>query len=123
MRPPSVKEIAAMTSALTPSLTSRAVINRPTTTPDGAGGQTTVWNVLATGVPCFYSNTGRGGEHEQVVGTRIEVTENWVFLFYPYQDVKHKDQIAVDGRSFEVGSVSGPSTVNIILTVGAEEIL
>lgn len=119
---PSAKELQSIADELGSTFDSRAAIKRPVETPDGAGGKTTVITTVATDVPCFYYHTGRGGEHEQVVGDRVETNENWVFLFPKETEVRHKDQIFVDDRTFEVGSTSGPSTRDIIYTVGAEEL-
>jgi hypothetical protein len=81
-----------------------ATIQRETSTPDGGGGQTTTWPVVATDVPCRLAPLG-GGElarESSAVGDRITDQATAVVTFKAGTDVTVADRIVIAGKVFDV---------------------
>lgn len=118
----SAGEISAMRGVLNDTMTSRASIFRNAPSGDQAGGQTGLWGAIAGDVPCFFYYRGQGGNTEEISVDRIEVNSGWTFLFPAGTDIRNEDRIQVDTRTFEVTSVDTPKTIDLDVTVGANEV-
>lgn len=110
-----------MTAALAPTFSTRAQVVRRTSASDSAGGQTDTYTE-AEFEDCFFYGSAGGNSERQKPTDRVEINEAWTFIFRPGANIRHKDRIKVGTRLFEVGSISGPSSRNITLTIGAQEI-
>jgi head-tail adaptor len=121
----SESEARSMADSLSITFTSKAAISRPTTVKDDAGGTTQTWADVGT-VKCFYYFRGAGGIVEQIQMDRIEATTAWTFLFPRGTDIRNADRLRVideePERTFEVGSVDSPRSLNIVVTIGANEV-
>lgn len=114
-------EIASMASALESTFSTTAQIQRRTSVSDGAGGSTDTFTDAEL-VKCFFYGSAGGNSENRLPTDRVEVNENWIFMFPSKTNLKHGDRIKVGTRIFEVGSISGPSSRDVVLTVGANEI-
>lgn len=87
-------------------LPDRATIQRPTVTPDGGGGQETVYNDHAVQVPCRLSPAGggeqSGGTAGRTRGDRIASEADAVITFEAGADVEPEDRIVIADQAFDV---------------------
>lgn len=121
MRPLSQQEIDAMKLVVRALETTTAHIWHLTEVPDGTGG-TTVTYVDQGAVQCYFYHRGGTNPEQMTTNEMLTTSEPWVFIIPVETAISHKDQIRIGSRTFEVSDISGPSTIDLLLQVGAKEV-
>lgn len=105
----SAADLAFMQGVVVTSLPDTCSIQRPTNTDDGAGGHTTSWVTVQSGIACrIEAYSGRKGGDEDVVNARFESVMWWRVHLPAATDVRITDRILSGSHTFEVKSVDGP---------------
>lgn len=100
---PSTRQIVRSRKRFATRLPDRALIERPTDVPDGGGGFTQTWAVLAANVPCRLAPVGGGESQERATGgDRITDSATSTITFKAGQDVTESDRVTIGGQAFDV---------------------
>lgn len=75
------------------------------------------WNDVATDVPCSQSLVQSGGGqvsgYLQAWATLLASQQGWVLKFKTTQDVQPKDQVVIDGLTYQVHAYLGPRSLEV----------
>jgi hypothetical protein len=116
----STAELASMQATVAQTFTSTATLYRKSSTPDGAGGQTDSYTVVAA-YPCSIGKFPvRPFEAER--SQMIQAVSEWQFVFARTVVVQPTDRIDCEGRHFEVVG-SGVGSFDLVNKVICIEIL
>ncbi len=104
-------------------LPDRATIQRPVNTPDGGGGFTQTWPVLAEDVPCRLSPVGGGENNDRADGgERISDEAEVIITFEASTDVANPDRLLIAGRLYDVLLVRRRGEFELTRRVEAREL-
>lgn len=104
------------------TLQDTAVISRPTKTPDGQGGKTSTWSVVATVPARIAPAIEGGGQAEGSMAGRAGASSS-VFVNVPaLTDVRLTDRVAILGRALEVVELDAPRSWEFTRKVTCREI-
>lgn len=110
----------ARTALQTYLLTDTAQVQEPTWVDDGMGGRrrdpVTPWTTVAT-APCNVAPDKDGPQQEQVVADRVTPVLFWIIKLPAGTDVAEQQRIVVGAHVFEVATVLGPRTVELLRRV------
>lgn len=96
----SAGDLEACRATVVASMPDTAQVLRATTTPDGEGGQTTTWTVIAT-VPCRVAPADITPA-ERELAVQVLPRTLWRITVPVQTDVVGRDRIIVGSRTFEV---------------------
>lgn len=95
-------ELLAMQDVEESVMSSTAVIERYTLTPDGMGGRTEAWAAVGT-VSCDLWPVNQRGDRESVRNAAQPMSKADWYITVPFNTtITAKDRIVISGRSFEV---------------------
>lgn len=98
-------QIATMQGAVARTLPDICSIQRYTSAPDGAGGQTESWSTVHSNVACRVTDyEGRKGGIEDVKEDRFDTVLWWRFTLPSGTDLTARDRLVWQSRAFEVVS-------------------
>lgn len=116
----SAADLAFVQSVSALTHTTACQILRRTLTSDGMGGNTTVWNTIAT-VNCRIAPVV-SRTVEQVDQQRIELLSRWSIALPVGQDIDIKDRIVANGITYEVAAFAAPRTLELERVVECEQV-
>lgn len=113
----STGEIASARQDMNTMLLDRASVARSVTASDGAGGQTSDWQTVATGVPCRLAAASSGGE-ARTADRLLDATTHLV-TFPAGTDVRNDDRVTVGDITLEVLLVQSAGALELTRPVQA----
>jgi hypothetical protein len=117
----SAAALASMRATQAVALPLTCSISRRATVPDGMGGSTESWPVLASGVACRLSLLGNPAE--VVVLDQFIGRELWQLTLPAGQDVAHLDVVTLGGEVYQVVGVNSggvwETARRVVLTRGS----
>jgi head-tail adaptor len=119
----SAAQLAVMRNAVAQVLPDTCSIQRYTSAPDGAGGQTETWSTVHTAVACrVTAYSGRKGGVEDQIRQRFDSVLWWRVTLPVGTDVTVKDRIGFGAHTFEVRSVETGRSFEVECHADCEEI-
>lgn len=114
-------QLARMRRTADHSLTQFGEVWRPTDTPDGKGGQTSVYAAVSKG-PWRVAPIVTIAEAEAVFAGRLGGVKGWWATAQYFVEVRLADQIRLGGRVFEVVSFDTGRAFHVSLRVLCKEV-
>lgn len=103
-------DVAAMRAEMAAALPDTCQIARPLRLPDGAGGFSETYTVIAT-VPCRIASMG-----QTQTAARSGSAASWTVGLPAGTDVRESDRIVYGARKFEIGSIlKFPHDLSVLL--------
>lgn len=120
-------ELSEARADLEETLADEAIIERPTSQSDGAGGRTTNWSVFAT-VPCAIAPIG-GGEPVSfaqkgstgTAGDRIDDRTTHILTIPAETEIEETDRVVVSESTYEVSLVRKRGSQELVRRVQVKE--